>query len=112
MSRITWRLTGGDRAWLRFCWTHCGLLVSARCTTPVASSWNRKRIVDRFADPRAQITTPCPWNTAVHDTGDEAELLCHVAAVLANVVSAGCGVLVHEFTDVGGFGKEIGRAHV
>jgi len=46
--------------------------------------------------------------TAVHDTGDEAELLCHVAAVLANVVSAGCGVLVHEFADVASFGKDVG----
>ena len=44
----------------------------------------------------------------MHDPADESELLCHVAPVLANVVSAGCGVLVHEFADIAGFGKDIG----
>ena len=39
---------------------------------------------------------------------DETELLRHVASVLANVVSAGCGVLVHEFADIAGFGKNVG----
>ena len=44
----------------------------------------------------------------MHDSPDEAELLRHVAPVLPNVVSAGFGVLVHKFADIGGFGKDVG----
>src|SRR5208283_5334183 len=83
--------------------------VGARGTTSATtSSWNRKRVVRRFADPGAQIPSPSTRITAVHNTGDETKLLCHVAAILANVVSAGRGVLVHEFVNVAGFGKDVG----
>jgi hypothetical protein len=82
--------------------------VGARGMTPATSSWNRKRVVRRFADPGAQIASPSTRITAVHDSGDETELLCHVAAILANVVSAGRGVLGHEFVNVAGFGKNVG----
>ena len=61
-----------------------------------------------FADPRAQITIPSSRVTAVHYTRDEAQLLCRVAPVLPNVVSAGCGVLVHKFADIAGLGKDVG----
>lgn len=44
----------------------------------------------------------------MHDTRDEAQLLCHVASVLPDVVSASCGVLVHKFADIAGFGKDVG----
>src|ERR1022692_4792014 len=73
-----------------------------------ASSWNRKRVVRRFADPRTQISLPAPRIAAVHDTRDEAELLRHVAPVLPNVVSTGCGVFVDKLADIAGFGKDVG----
>src|ERR1035441_7240205 len=81
---------------------------SARRANRPASSWNRKRVVRRFADPRTQITLPAPRIAAVHDPRDEAELLRHVAPVLPNVVSTGCGVFVHELADIAGFGKDVG----
>src|ERR1039457_1505115 len=74
----------------------------ARRANRLASSWNRKRVVRRFADPRTQITIPSSRIPAVHYTRDEAQLLCHVAPVLPDVVSAGCGVLVHKLADPGG----------
>src|SRR5271157_2650102 len=80
----------------------------ARRANRLASSWNRKRVVRRFADPRTQITIPSSRITAVHYTRDEAQLLCHVASVLPDVVFAGCGVLVHKFADIAGLGKDVG----
>ena len=55
-----------------------------------------------------QVTIPSPRIAAVHDTCDEAKLLCHVASVLANVVSTGCGVFVHKLADIAGFRKDVG----
>ena len=52
-----------------------------------ASSWNRKRVVHCFADPRTQITIPRRGLLPCMTRRDEAELLSHVASVLANVVS-------------------------
>jgi hypothetical protein len=46
--------------------------------------------------------------TAVHYTRDETQLLCHAAPVLPDVVSAGCGVPVHEFADIAGLSKDVG----
>src|ERR1017187_3828884 len=81
---------------------------SARRANRPASSWNRKRVVHSFADPRTQITLPAPRIAPVHDTRDEAELLRHVAPVLPNVVSTGCGVFVDKPADIAGFGKDVG----
>src|ERR1022692_3937804 len=81
---------------------------SGRRANRPASSWNRKRVVGRFPDPRTQITLPAPRIAAVHDTRDEAELLRHVAPVLPNVVSTGCGVFVDKLADIAGFGKDVG----
>jgi len=75
---------------------------------PLYASSHRKRVVRRFADPRSQITIPSSRVTAVHYTRDEAQLLCHVAPVLPDVVSAGCGVPVHKFADIAGLGKDVG----
>jgi hypothetical protein len=100
---------GASRFWS--CWTPVlPSQLALEVTTPAASSWNRKkrRVARRFADPGAQIPSPSTRITAVHDTGDETELLCHVATILANVVSAGRGVLAHEFVNVVGFGKDVG----
>ncbi len=43
----------------------------------------------------------------MHDPSDETELLSHVASVLANVVSGGFGILVHECADIAGSGKNV-----
>src|SRR5471030_2656089 len=82
-------------------------LLARRANCPAPSRY-RQIVVRRFADSRTQITLPAPRIAAVHDTRDEAELLRHVAPVLPNVISTGCGVSVDKLADVAGFRKDVG----
>src|ERR1017187_1851349 len=97
----------GRRQWMARSSTRLRKRSARRANRP-ASSWNRKRAVHSFADPRTQITLPAPRIAPVHDTRDEAKLLRHVAPVLPNIVSTGCGVFVDKPADIAGFGKDVG----
>src|SRR5262245_17383128 len=52
----------------------------------------RQGVVNRLADSRTKLFQPFGGMVPVHDTADESELGCNVAAVPTDVLSCRCGI--------------------